>query len=119
MTRRVASLGHCRKCGQPILSGLDDDICALDAHVDPDPVTPEGEFLGVLAGRLSYDGHRVTADGRIELRRRDLHHLPTRTTDIFVEHRCGQPLPVAARITTRPASPDLQSLQTSADHPPF
>lgn len=52
--RRGLSFRHCDKCNSPILVGLDSDLMALVAIIDPATVTDAGEALGLLASRLSY-----------------------------------------------------------------
>ena len=52
-TRR-ARAATCRGCGAKVLDGLDADVCALVATVDPTPLTAIGEVLAVLDGRRTF-----------------------------------------------------------------
>lgn len=44
----------CRTCHQPILTGLDDDYCAIPASCDFTPLDSVGEFLALISGRRTY-----------------------------------------------------------------
>ncbi len=52
---RKATKTLCRRCGAQTLTGLDNDICALQAVVDPDPVPADVELAARASGRWSYD----------------------------------------------------------------
>ena len=45
----------CATCKAPVVAGLDNLVCALDARVDAVPLTPLGEALAVLGGRTTYE----------------------------------------------------------------
>ena len=54
---RSARLRTC-SCRQTILAGLDDDIAALEAAVDPTPLTPLGEMLARIEHHATFDLRR-------------------------------------------------------------
>ena len=45
----------CTTCKAPILTGLDDVVCALDARTDVVPLSPLGEALARIGGRTTYE----------------------------------------------------------------
>lgn len=91
---RAASAKECA-CGAPVLVGLDEDVMALTATVDPEPLRPAEELLAMAEGRWVY---RIREhDGRRELHRRDgwqIRGEPAkpdgrpRPVIIVREHRC-------------------------------
>lgn len=87
--RRKASLIRC-KCGEHILTGLDDRVCALSARVDIYPLSNLGEVEAMRAGRRTY-----WLRGR-ELDRRDRWNIagnPASTITVLAEHRCDERIP--------------------------
>ncbi len=78
---RKATRTLCRRCGAQTLTGLDNDICALQAVVDPDPVSAEVELAARASGRWSYDF--VTGD---LYRRGDWHR--SRRFPVLLAHDC-------------------------------
>lgn len=113
---RRARLHPCRACAQPVVSGLDANVCALTGHADPHPLTASGEVAALLDGRTTYElTDRVD---RSELDARDTWDIRARPAGgdppVLAEHRCRQPIPADWQATTSrtPAPPD------SAD-PPF
>lgn len=90
LTRR-ARIRTC-DCRQPVLVGLDDDVCALDAITDPVPLTPLGEALARIEGRWTWSlrrsGHGFVLDRRDPL---EILGRPAGTqtrTDVLRQHRC-------------------------------
>ena len=45
----------CTTCKAPILTGLDDVVCALDARTDVVPLSPLGEAIARIGGRTTYE----------------------------------------------------------------
>ena len=111
---RAATAVRCRDCGAPVASGLDADVCAFEARVDPVSLTPRGEMQAALSGRLTYRARR-TAGGGIVLYRRTPESITSRPAcmpgilgrfDVWPEHRCGAaPLDRSARSILDP-TPD-------------
>lgn len=89
---RGARLTKCRRCGAWTITGLDNDVAAFQATVDPSPLTPRQEYLCILAGRRTYD--LETSAARIVLHHRDVYGLatPSRYT-VVPQHRCGATFP--------------------------
>lgn len=105
---RTVRAGVCRRCHAPILTGLDSDVAALPARVDPEPVDQAGELLAVLAGRATYALRR--AGLRLELDARSSFHMKTPPGngrfDVLAEHACGTPpLPTTASALHRGPAP--------------
>src|SRR4051794_30826220 len=99
---RAAQLRLCRRCHQPVLAGLDADMCALMAWADPTPIDEIGEAKALLAGRTTYD--LINTNGRKELHYRDQWNIPApRRYLVFPEHRCGESL--AAHMAAVPTKP--------------
>lgn len=112
MSRRHATENHCPRCRLVVLSGLDNDRCALDARVDPWPIDRVTEVLALLAGRRTYEAVRY--EGRIELYHRSVDRQGRPGTQVLVEHRCGEPLPACGNaVTQKPVFAPLP------DEPPF
>lgn len=100
---RRAQPRRCRDCHARILTGLDDDIAALRADVEPTPVTALGEMIAHLEGRRTYA--LVHNFGRLVLDYRDANriaHRPAGTgrLDVLVEHRCAS----RTRFPTAPSN---------------
>lgn len=81
---------HCRACAAPVLAAIDD--LGLTTHIDPAPLTPEGELLALLAGRPTF------ATFGADLCHRwagEITHRPASTRAVYAAHQCGAaPLPV-------------------------
>lgn len=88
--RRTASLWTCR-CGEPVLTGLDDDHCAFTATCDPYRLTALGEVEALRDGRWTYQLVRRSLDRRDQWNIPG--HPPTVDLPVLAEHRCGQPIP--------------------------
>lgn len=100
---RNASTRRCPTCSQIVLYGLDGDVCALSARVDPTPLTVLGEAVAVISGRGTYNLTRVGGRQRLYLRDADAIE-GDRRYPVVPEHRCGAPLHqhaerIAARVT--------------------
>lgn len=98
---------RCRHCRYTILVGLDNDMCALPAYVDPLPLAPIGEAVALLDGRSTY-ALRIGI-GRAELQIRDRWQIAATPAgsrlDVLAAHRCGAgPLPSAPTVN-RPTPP--------------
>lgn len=106
--QRKASAVTCR-CGDPIVTGLDDDQCAMSAAADPYFLTWGGELAAVLEGRRTY-----TVLGKALLRRDHYSRLRPSPFPVLAEHRCGHALPAAWRT---PLAPPIS--QEVSDVPPF
>jgi hypothetical protein len=110
---RRARLTRCRRCRQPILVGLDADICAFPARVDPFPVDEIGELKALASERPTYQVHETI--GRVELDYRTQWHVagtpPTRCV-VFAEHECGN---VLGRIQNL----EMSKLKAREDACPF
>lgn len=103
----------CRTCCGQTLTGLDNDRCAVVAHADPEPVSPLGEALALLAGRKTYALHPSANGYELVLRYdKQIAAAPpgTRGYDVLAEHACNSTalpnLPSAyAGITALPDNP--------------
>lgn len=102
------------RCGAVVLVGLDDDLCALQAVVDPAPLTAAGELAAVLTGRWTYRADAAPDGRRVQLVRRDRWNMrtPPSQVPVLAEHRCGLQLSLAP-----PAAPP--QVRRADDLPPF
>ena len=99
----------CRKCSQPVITGLDAPRAGFLVTVDPCPLSLVGEVQALTDGRRTYD----LVAGKIR-RRLDWHirAMPASTRHpTLAEHRCGQPLPDAWLAPTVPATPPRDTLE--------
>lgn len=89
---RGAHLTKCPRCQDWTITGLDNDVAAFEVICDPSPLTPQQEYLCILAGRRTLD--LQTGGGKIVLHHRDPYGLgtPSRYT-VIPEHRCGARFP--------------------------
>ncbi len=101
---RRATLGPCHDCGARILSGTDRDRAALDAHVDPTPLTWAGE----LASRFTRNRQTYVYVAGALYHRLGPQHGPEGVYPVFPAHVCGDlvpsawrqyPTPVPAQVT--------------------
>lgn len=118
INRRVSAT-RCRTCGHRILTGLDDDICAHAARLDPTALSSLGELAAQLTGLATYqlrrDGNRIVIDRRdqfsIEGDPADTHTRP-----IHPEHQCGRSW---AGALTKPTPDDTPATAYAGNTPPF
>jgi hypothetical protein len=112
---RSARLHHCNRCGRYILTGLDNDLCALVAHADPIPLSPLGEALALIGGRSTYTLHQMT--GRLELQARhrwQIEGSPAGTRyDVLPAHSCD--------AVNLPTAPSFHEIRTAVPltEPPY
>lgn len=98
---RTAKYHKCRKCRQPILTGLDHDDCAGTVHADPTPITRQDEIMLTVIGRPTYLAIPNPPHGW-KLDRRNHEggiDLPT-PQPIFPAHQCGARFPGFAPTPT-------------------
>ena len=123
---RRAQTRPCPRCKNQVLTGLDDDACAMDAAVDLPPLTSYTEALALIAGLQTYE---VTWNGPrgYHIDKRPIwhiSHIPAgekgyadgRRT-IHAEHQCNNPTP-----KTNGAPPPAHhntNTYTIPDEPPF
>lgn len=90
---RRARLSRCRRCHQPILVGLDADMCAFPAIVDPFALDESGELKALINERSTYRVFETFE--RVELDHRTPWHIagtPPTQCVVFAEHKCGDVL---------------------------
>jgi len=112
---RGVTTHRCRTCQAQILEGLDEDVCAFRAVVDPDPLTPMGEALALLAGRRSYEIRRHS--GGWALWHRDRWQIRGRVAGpkylVVADHQCDTP-----KLPTIPTPPRVKKAKAN-DEPNF
>ena len=113
---RAARAHRCKDCGQLILTGLDNDMCAGIANADTAALQPLGEALALVSGRRTYALHRT--DGRLELQLRydlQITGAPAGTApyDVLAEHDCS--------ATNLPSKPSVYARLSAAlpVNPPY
>lgn len=108
-------------CKSWVLTGLTGVICAVDARVDPEPLSELGEALALLEGRSTVALHHEGGQYVLNLRGHDdIRARPAGTAereDVLRQHRCRTALPSGALVAatsfvkTEPAP--------VGDEPPF
>ena len=119
---RKARIRRCPHCPRDVLVGLDSDICALEVHADPHPLSAIGEAVALLQNRrtlhLRRDGSGWVLDPRTD---RDIAMRPAGTTnrlDVLGQHHCatGPPSPALQAPSSFPeAKPPVRP----TERPPF
>ena len=107
---------RCRQCRAPVLTGLNDVVCAFMVAIDPAPISAIGEVLATLAGRQTMTLDLSTG---LHLTRRGGHQITarpagTRGIDVYVEHLCG-----AAPLPSLPTAFPPRTTATATDTCPF
>lgn len=109
---RGARPDTCPDCGKRTLVGLDSDMCALPARVDPHEIDAIGEYVALRIGLPTYNltlGYSTKGTKRWELNPRWISHIEApRRCAVVATHRCGMQLPRSRSpfpmpTTTRPA----------------
>lgn len=123
LTRKARVRSCPGRCGQQLLSGLDDPAtCALEVRVDPVPLSPLGEALAVVEGRYTVALHREA--GRLVLDPRSPYDIAARPAgtgdreDVMRQHRCGDPPPTGA-LAAPSTHPEAGPQTPVDDEPPF
>lgn len=112
---RAARWGRCPGCDQLTLHGMDADLCAGMATVDPTPLSPHQEHACFITGRPTYS-LKARGTGYELNDRRGAYLYGTRPPDqrgktIVPAHQCGARFP---GFIPRP-----QTQETHNDHPSF
>ena len=111
-------------CGAPTLAGLDEDVTALPATVDPAPLSEQGEAIARIQGRQTYELRRL--NGIPQLMRRNAFTIKSRPPgaktwagmiDIVAEPSCHS-FPLPDRPTVHP-EPNTQEEARHDDAPPY
>lgn len=117
----------CATCKAPVVTGLDDLVCAVDARADAVPLSPLGEALALLGGRATYE---LRAGKPPRIARRGVRAIAsrpagatTRTTrraheayDVLAAHQCP---PIAAESLAAPSTlPAPAAMTFDATQPP-
>lgn len=109
---------NCRDCSQPILRGLDADICAIATNVDPTPLNPLGEAIARATGRRTYTLRWM--GNHYQLGPRDPETIRAHPAgdqanryDVLAIHECGSP----ALPTAPSALPVRATVDTTAEPP--
>lgn len=121
---RNARPDHCRDCKAPILTGLDEDLCAVVAWADPIALSRLGEATARIAGRQTYWLRRNGQ--KLYLTRRPFYVIkafPAGTRgpqcgDVIPAHVCGAGYPDAC-ITDSILRTRTEKETRSNDNPPF
>lgn len=111
-------------CGTWTLLGLDGDVLATTARVDPTPLTAQGELVALLTSRrtltLTREGRRLVLDDRDPWRTAGRPAgAPGAAYAVVPEHRCHQNL-TAHLVTTWPtALTPTTTHQLDLEHIPY
>lgn len=111
-----------RRCPALVLAGLDDDKCALEARADPTPLSPLGEALAVVEGRITYTLRREGPGWVLDSRdHHAIDHAPAGSRprhDVVRQHRCGTP-PPEGPLATSSSFPETAPQPPAGATPPF
>jgi hypothetical protein len=100
---RAVHAARCR-CGARVLRGLDAEMCALPAVVDPAPLDPAGEMQALITGRATYRLRHINTRWEIDRRSPfDISAQPAGIVDVIAEHECGVQIPANGPPITNPA----------------
>jgi hypothetical protein len=87
---RTARPHNCASCGQYVLRGLDREYGGRDTECDPEPLSPLGEVMALMAGLTTYESN--WSGGQHTISRRDRYaiaaHIAGNTIDVLIEHDC-------------------------------
>jgi hypothetical protein len=113
---RAARLRQCPRCRGAVLVGLDGDVAAGTARVDPAPLNSLGEAAALIDGRRTYtisgDKHRKQIDYR-----QDWHISEgTKGRHVVAEHKCEW-TPPREHIQFTPRTAPREVIDS--DIPPF
>jgi len=110
--QRRARVVGCKTCNEPVFSGLDGDIAALEVRTDVRPLNAAGELAALIAGRTTYELTWNCSNGRYELEWRSQWQIVGRPPgtpgiDVLATHVCGTNVG-AGRLQTGPAAVMVQ-----------
>lgn len=91
--RRVARFHYCRKCGDIVITGLNDDWCAYTVTADPTPINRPTEIACIILARPTFNAWPASTSSGWELERRNPRLLPTNRHPIVPAHICGRRFP--------------------------
>lgn len=111
---RAARWQRCRKCEALVLHGMDNDMCAGMATVDPTPINRHQEIWCALHARPTYRA-RIDPDRKITLTYRDRYALGLECRDpVLPEHQCGSEYPGFLALPPKHGDPG-----NAGTEPPF
>lgn len=84
--QRLARPEPCPRCRADTLAGLDGDLCAVPARVDPTPLSGLEQAVTYLSHGGVYA--LIPARGGREIHRLDDFHLPEKRYDAVTDHQC-------------------------------
>ncbi|RRD03209.1 hypothetical protein EII34_14985 [Arachnia propionica] len=118
---RATAQHRCPHCRAHILTGLDQDQCAIQATATATPLTPLGEALHQLADIPTYTLTRHSNRGTKLTRRRaeNIAQQPAGSPriDVLPAHRCNPP-PMPPEAFTAPTVAPPASLTAPRNSPP-
>lgn len=102
---RHAKPETCPRCQAVVLVGPDDDVAAIVAVVDPQPIPAADEWLALLAGRPTYT---LDARGAVAVLNARTHWAirANNAPALYVTHECGQLMRSVQCASELPAATD-------------
>ena len=94
---RTAQHRHCRKCQQPIITGLDSHVAALLAECDPTPLTNQTEVDALRNNQRTYKLEMQQLHPRYNW---DIKGTPANNTTVLAQHQCPNPANKRTEPTT-------------------
>lgn len=112
---RKARLRECRRCGGPVIVGLDHDPCGIPTTTDPTNLDQLAEMLAIALGRRTY-----SLTGAPTLERRDPWSIAGRRRyPVLADHRCRDGVPLRIDDTVLRALKIVPPALAIDDNPPF
>lgn len=117
---RTVHAARCKKCRRMLYTGLDADLIAGVARVDPDPISATGEAVAHLLGLRTYSLRWQLDSLTLDLRTHfEIRGHPAGTVhqagrpppyDVVAEHRCDVlALPGVESVHNTPRIPDYNA----------
>jgi hypothetical protein len=90
---RAARPTNCESCGRYVLRGLNRDKGGIAVDCDPEPLSPLGEALALLAGFITYESQWFGGQHTISWRDRYAiaSHQAGDGIDALIGHHCDRP----------------------------
>lgn len=87
---RTARPRNCESCGRYVLRGLDREYGGLNTDCDPEPLTPLGEVMALLAGMRTFESKWFAGQHTISYRDRYAiaSHIAGDEIDVLIAHDC-------------------------------
>jgi hypothetical protein len=117
---RTARPVNCEECGRYVLRGLTRDKGGISVDCDPEPLSPLGEVMALLAGNRTYESQWFAGQHTISWRDKYAiaAHIAGDQIDVLIRHDCQR-----SPLYDFPRMRSVQSVRTVTEElpidPPF